>query len=420
MGGPVISGGLVWVGTNDYHTDEEEKLDNAVLACFRESDGKLLHRQVFPRLKFPLDWPSQSLSGSPLTEGNRIWFCNNRREVISLEVGLVKGGMGGPGELWKFDMVKELKIVPHAAMIPWPESYGSPAAYKELLFVPTGNSLDSDNHTVPAPDAPTLICLRKDTGKLVWSDNSPGRDMMPKHLASPLVVEVAGGAQVIHPQGDGWVRSFEAETGKLLWKFDLNRKDAAREFHKFERHGAVATPVYANGKIYFAMGREPETCSGPGKLYCIDPSKSGDVSPELEDGPGKGKPNPNSAVVWELGANASAETDKMHLTTASVAVHKGLVVAVDHHGYVHCLDEKTGKQHWSQDLKGSAFASPLIVDGVFYVGTEDGTLFVFALSAEKKLIAKREFDAPICTSPVFANGVLYVLTEKALFAIQEK
>ncbi len=50
IGGPVVAGGLVWVGTNDYGTDDtNEKLDHAILACFRESDGKLLHKQLFSR-----------------------------------------------------------------------------------------------------------------------------------------------------------------------------------------------------------------------------------------------------------------------------------------------------------------------------------------------------------------------------------
>ncbi len=238
-----------------------------------------------------------------------MWFCNNRREVICLDISSLRTGMGKPREVWKLDMVEELKIVPHAVMIPWPDTYGSPAAYKDLLFIPTGNGLEEGNQKVAAPDAPSLVCLRKDTGKVVWSDASPGKDMMPYHIASPLVVEIAGQTQVIHPQADGWVRSFEPETGKLLWKFDVNLKNSPRDFMLWERLAVVATPVFANGRVYFARGRDPESSNGPGKLFCIDPTKSGDVSPELDDGPGKGKPNPNSAVVWELDASAPKNTD---------------------------------------------------------------------------------------------------------------
>src|SRR5262245_14058879 len=36
IGGPVVSGGLIWVGSTDAnYDDEDDKRDNAVLACYR-------------------------------------------------------------------------------------------------------------------------------------------------------------------------------------------------------------------------------------------------------------------------------------------------------------------------------------------------------------------------------------------------
>ena len=199
---------------------------------------------------------------------------------------------------------------------------------------------------------------------------------MYDHFASPLVVEIDGKAQVIHPQADGWVRSFDAATGKLIWKFDTNAKDSPVEFaggsDEDVRSAVVATPVFANGRVFFATGRSPEACAGPGRLFCIDPTKTGDVSPELGERPKKGKPNPNSAVVWEFAKDGPKEADRMHLSLSSVAVHDGLVVTADRHGIVHCLDEKTGKRHWSHDTKASVYGNPLVVDGKVYVGVDAG------------------------------------------------
>ena len=51
-GDPVVADGLVWVGTNNaFSNNFDYKNDAAVLACFRESDGKLLYKYTSPRLR---------------------------------------------------------------------------------------------------------------------------------------------------------------------------------------------------------------------------------------------------------------------------------------------------------------------------------------------------------------------------------
>ena len=56
--------------------------------------------------------------------------------------------------------------------------------------------------------------MDKRTGQVLWTDNSPGANVLHGQFASPLVAEIAGRAQVIVPQGDGWVRSYDALTGE--------------------------------------------------------------------------------------------------------------------------------------------------------------------------------------------------------------
>ena len=80
--------------------------------------------------------------------------------------------------------------------------------------------------------------------------------------------------------------------------------------------------------------------------------------------------NPNSALVWEFVKCGNEFEDEMHLTIGSVAISKGLVIASDFDGAVHCLDAKTGKRHWSYDTNAAIWASPLIVDDKVYVADE--------------------------------------------------
>ena len=102
----------------------------------------------------------------------------------------------------------------------------------------------------------------------------------------------------------------------------------------------------------------------------------------------------------------------------SPAVVNGLIIAADLGGLVHCLDAATGRRLWVQDTGAFIWGSPLVVEGKIYVGNEDGAVFVLALAREKQLLFSSEFDGPVYASPVFANGVLYLIAQPTLYAIQ--
>jgi len=430
MGGPVVANGLVWVGTNNQNPlDPKIEGDYAVLACFREKDGKFLYQYLSPRIEnaeISLDWPLQGISGCPLVDKNRIFFCTNRGELVCLDIGALQENGGKPNVVWKLDMRTEFGVFPRKQMIPGHDSFGSPASYKEFLYVPTGNGVGEDGKTVVAPDAPSLICVRKDTGKVVWKDSSPGKGLLFGQYASPLAVEIDGKCQVIAPQGDGWVRSFEAETGKLLWKFDSNRKGVPWNYGQRQDGNdtkvyVLATPVYAEGRVFFAAGIYPEAIGEQGRLFCVNPTKRGDISIELEDdGTGKGKPSPNSGLVWEFAGDPKNDKECMHLTLSSVAVHRGLVVATDRQGVIHCLDSKTGQRHWMHFSNDSFRGNPLIIDETIYVVDNSGEVSILQLSKNKKIIGKLVTGLAMYASPVFANGTLYLLTDSHLYAIGGK
>src|SRR4051812_47333532 len=131
------------------------------------------------------------------------------------------------------------------------------------------------------------MAMDKHTGKVLWTDNSPGKNIMHGQWSCPAVAVFDGVPQVLFPGGDGWLYSFRADRWKdgkpeLLWKFDGNPKDSIYTLGKgCTRNGIVATPVIYEGLIYFAMGTEWEFGEGPGHLWCIAPTKLGDVSAEL-------------------------------------------------------------------------------------------------------------------------------------------
>ena len=80
---------------------------------------------------------------------------------------------------------------------------------------------------------------------------------------------------VVSGQGDGWVRGYEAVSGKKLWEFDLNPKDSVWPKNRNE---VISTPVIYQDRVYIGNGQDPEHGEGVGHFYCIDATKRGDLS----------------------------------------------------------------------------------------------------------------------------------------------
>jgi outer membrane protein assembly factor BamB len=369
--------------------------------CFRESDGKFLWQAVTDKLASggANDWPFVGICSSPLAEGNRLYYVTNRGELVCLDVeGFLDGKNDGPFQneiynspidadiIWKLDMMKELGIYQHNM------ANSSPVAWGELLFLETSNGRNEDHDKIPAPKAPSFIAVNKNTGKVVWQDNSPGDRILHGQWSSAALGEVNGLMQVFFPGGDGWLYGFNARTGEKLWSFDLNPKDAV---WPKTRNDGIATPVFYQGKIYLAVGQDPENGEGIGHMYCIDPIKKGDIT--------------EAGRIWHY--------DKIRRTISSAAIADGLVYIPDFSGFLHCLDAASGKPYWTLDLLAAVWGSPLVADGKVYQGDEDGDVVVLQAGNELKKIAEMNMGSSVYSTPVPANGVLYIMSRNELFAI---
>ena len=398
-GNPVVAGGQIYVGTNnDNPRNPEITGDKGVLMCFRESDGEFLWQAVSDKLAPDLDWPEQGVCSSPAVDGNRLYYVTNRAELVCLDTAGFTNGNDGPytnethtGEtdadiIWKFDMMQELGVIQHNM------ANSSPVVWENLVFVGTSNGRDEYGETVPSPGAPSFLAVDKNTGKVAWKDSSPGDRILHGQWASPAMGEVDGTMQVFFPGGDGWLYGFEARTGKMLWKFDMNPKDAV---WPKTRNSIIATPVFYDGKVFLASGQDPENGSGVGHMYCIDPAKRGDIT--------------ESGRIWHF--------DKILRSVSTAAIVDNLVFISDFAGFFHCVDAKTGKPHWTHDTFAAIWGSPLVADGKVYIGDEDGDVAVLEAAKEMKLISEIPMGSSIYSTPVAANGVLYVMCRDSLYAI---
>ncbi len=492
-GGPTIADGRIFVGTNNDNPrnkrdvakvgGEDEPIDKGVLMCFN-TKGEFQWQAIHKKLESGQvnDWPREGVCSTPTVEGDRVYYITNRCTVVCASVkGLAADKDTKPliytdektkkpvtfdsptdaGIVWEYDMMKSLGVFPHNM------SAGCPLIVGDLLYTVTGNGVDEGHINIPAPEAASFICLNKKTGKLVWKENLPGKNIMHGQWSNPSLMTVDGKPQIVIPGGDGWIYAFAPDTGEVLWKFDANPKTAI-----YELGGAgtqsdfIATPVIHDNKIYIGTGQDPEHFTGIAHFYCIDPAgKKGDISPEVgprakpgEADPKAGKPNPNSGVVWSYGgADArkfALREFKFGRTMSTACIVDGICYISELAGIVHALDAKTGKVLWTYETKSQIWGSCYYADGKIYLACENGELFVFkhvplaqkpkeldifdnpdaqdqkSYSKQYKLkrkavedeylLKKVTFDAAIRSTPVVADNVLYVMTENALYAFGKK
>jgi outer membrane protein assembly factor BamB len=456
-GGPVVHGGKIFIGTNNEGPRNPKiKGDKGIVMCFAEKDGKFLWQAVHDKLASGMvnDWPREGICSTAYAEGNRIYYVNNRCELICADTeGFLDGKNDGVQDeeykgptdadiIWRLDMMKELDVFPHNL------ATSSPLVVGDQIFLLTSNGVDEGHINVPSPKAPSFISVNKKTGKVIWQDNSPskklaeglagaadqdaflrrlqdrGEKILHGQWSNPSYGVINGKAQIIFPGGDGWVYALEPETGKHIWKFDCNPKDAHYVLGgRGTRNEIIGTPVIHDNKVYVGVGQDPEHGEGIGNLWCIDMTKTGDVSPEVVTDasvtPPKTEPNKNSAMVWHFGGptNGGARDFKFGRTMSTCAVHDGLLYISELGGYLQCLDAKTGKQIWEYDLKAAIWGSPAWIDGKIYIGTEDGDVHILQAGREKKVIGVREMKHGVKSTPIAVNGTLYIMTETTLYAI---
>jgi hypothetical protein len=245
---------------------------------------------------------------------------------------------------------------------------------------------------IPSPRAPSIIAVNKQTGKLVWEDNSVQERILHGQWSTPSVGTIGGVLQVVSAQGDGWVRGYEAQTGKKLWEFDTNPKDSV---WPRTRNEVISTPVIVGDVVYMANGQDPEHGEGVGHFYAIDATKRGDIT--------------ESGRLWHY--------DKVRRSISTPAVADGLVYISDFSGYLHCLDAKTGQPYWTHDMLAAVWGSPFVADGKVYLGDEDGDVVVLAHGKEKKLISEMNMGSAVYATVVPVNGVLFLNNRSQLFAI---
>jgi outer membrane protein assembly factor BamB len=290
-------------------------------------------------------------------------------------------------------------------------AHSSILIHGKFLYLNTSNGLNSTHPGVFSPDAPSLVVLDKTTGQLVARENENISSLIFHCTwSSPALGEVNGQNLVFFGGGDGVCYAFEAlrsaPTSKKLkniWRFDCDPNAPKENVHDYIRNRKVSpsniksTPVFHNNRVFITVGGDIWWGKHQAWLKCIDATKSGDIT--------------NSGQIWSY--------DLQRHCCSTPSIYKGLVFVADCGQYIHCVDINTGKPYWTHDTEGEIWASTLVADDKIYIGTRKRDFLVLAASKDKQVISSIKLDSPTTSTPVAANGVLYVATMKKLYALKK-
>jgi outer membrane protein assembly factor BamB len=438
---PVIAGGRIYIGTNNDPPgakphDPRFKGDRGVLLCLDEETGKMLWLLMVSKLGPDplLDWPRAGISATATVDGDRVYVVTNRNEAVCLDVKgmangndgpykdegvhLAIGNKGGPDLppfevtdidadiIWLFDIPSQAGTWVHDA------AHSTILTDGDFLYINTSNGIDQKHKSIKRPDGPSLIVLDKKTGRLLARDREDiGKNIFHSTWSSPALGVVNGRKLIFFCGGDGIVYAFDAmkdapqegkvEALKRVWKFDPDPTAPKENVQQYVKNREISPsnikgmPVFHNNRIYVAHGGDIWWGKRQAWLKCIDATKTGDIT--------------KSGFVW------SCTLDRHCCSTPSIK--DGLLYITDCGRMIRCIDAETGKVHWSHQAKGDMWASTLVADGKVFIGTRRSEFLIFKEGKEKQLISEIKLDSATASTPVAANGVLYVATMHKLYAI---
>jgi outer membrane protein assembly factor BamB/HEAT repeat protein len=409
FGRPVVAGDAVYVGTNNVrHMNPAFQDESGVLMAFRVKDGAFLWQDVAPRVDRGLrEFLLPSTTSAPYVEGNRLYYVTAECQLRCLDTqGFRDGENSGPYREEVFrdnaaaDIAWELDMCGRLGVFPHEASNSEVLAVGDLLMVSTSNGQNEGHTRVPSPRAPSLIAVDKHSGDVVWRAIGAGGQVLHGQWSSPVAANVNGRMQVLFGGGDGWLRAYDAASGHEVWRFDGNPKDA-RWLPRpgvLSRSSIIASPVFVDGRVFVAMGQDPTHGNGPSLIHAISPNGQGDVT--------------ETRLLW-----TSREVGRV---VGTPVVKDGLLYVGDLDGTIHCLDAATGALVWKHETNEAIWGCLLLAGDRLYVGNIGGSMTVLRAGRRKEVLAQIEMDAPLYSRPALVGDALFLATARRLYLIAAK
>jgi outer membrane protein assembly factor BamB len=324
----------------------------------------------------------------------------------------------------------------HHPLGPYQDEFG--AASSPILV--DGMVILNEDHDIDS----FMIAVDQQTGEQIWKAERP---QATRSYSTPIVVDHAGSKQIVIA-GSRQLVSYDAGTGQQLWWYDgLSRL-------------VDSTPVIHDGLIYLAtwspggdadsriaMESFADACAlydkdGDGlitreelpadspvleRFFRIDLNQDGSLDEdEWTQHAQVFEQSQNVAVALEPGSRGKLSEQYVRWTytrglptVPSSVVYADTMTMIKDSGIVTVLDVTSGQmlKQLRAPGRGNYFASLVAGDGKIYMASESGVITVMKAGPDASVLESYDFGERIMSTPVIRQGVIYLRTEKALYAL---
>lgn len=360
----------------------------------------------------------------------------------------------------------------------------SPITIGKRVFVTcyTGYGVDRSEIGKPEDLRRLLVCLDRDSGKIVWQQETQAR--LPEDPAQGFLVDhgyasstpASDGERIYVFYGKSGALAYDLE-GNQLWQTDLGNGSSPMGW------GSGASPLVYNDLVIFNAGAESQAiialdgktgkqvwkaaadgingswstpvlvsnAEGKQELAIAVPEEIWGLNPATgklvwfaaslstpaqcsslvahDDITYEVSGRSNSAMAIRAGGKGDvSKTHELWRANAgsyvtSPVYHDGYLYSVSDRGVASCIKADTGEVAFKERLPGSAqfYASPIVADGRLYAVSRFHGTFVLAASPEFKLLAHNELGDESCfnASPVASDKGLLLRSNRYLYCLGE-
>lgn len=230
-----------------------------------------------------------------------------------------------------------------------------------------------------AEDKASIVGLDKRTGKTVWE--TPREKL--RGWSTPLLVQTPERTEIA-VNGETGVSAYDPATGKELW------------YCKGDRGRGTPTVTRYEDLLIAVSGR-------PGDMWAMRPGGSGNVNGTHE--------------VWRTNRKAGRDLP------SPMVIGKYLLVVSLQPGLATCYDAASGKELDKIRLEGNFSASPISANGLAYIPSEAGEVYVLEPGDKLKVVAKNQLAAGneeiFRASITPTRGELLIRSDRVLYCVGE-